>query len=235
MNTINNMASTAAKAVWGENENNKEPASGKQGDTSKGEPYDAGNMDNPPETPSEAGPTATKGSSAGKGDSTKGQNDTRDPSDPDTDPKTAEPKENVDDSGEGTNDVKIDGPGPKPLDEVAKGRGGGEAASEEKKEGDDDDDDDDGPQKESKGEGTGEKYIKSSGLKADGGDFDATKPGAGREADRLMDQKGMDHTPGDIPGDIKPENERESSGGDSPATKEKKSLGTRIKEKLHKH
>lgn len=44
--------------------------------------------------------------------------------------------------------------------------------------------DDDGPQKESKGEGTGEKYIKSSGMKADGGDFDASNPGAGREADR---------------------------------------------------
>lgn len=26
--------------------------------------------------------------------------------------------------------------------------------------------------------------MKSSGLAADGGDFDATKPGAGREADR---------------------------------------------------
>jgi hypothetical protein len=32
--------------------------------------------------------------------------------------------------------------------------------------------------------GTGEKYIKSTGFAADGGDFDATRPGAGREADR---------------------------------------------------
>jgi hypothetical protein len=45
-------------------------------------------------------------------------------------------------------------------------------------------DNDDGPQKESHGEGTGEKYVKSSGMKADGGDFDAAKPGAAREADR---------------------------------------------------
>ena len=36
----------------------------------------------------------------------------------------------------------------------------------------------------SKEGGTGEKYIKSTGTAADGGDFDATKPGAGREADR---------------------------------------------------
>lgn len=44
--------------------------------------------------------------------------------------------------------------------------------------------DEDGPGAKSQGEGTGEQYVKSSGLAADGGDFDATKPGAGREADR---------------------------------------------------
>lgn len=66
MEAINSMASAAAKAVWGEsntkeNENpatstttstttmnnethGQEPVSGKQGDVSKGEPYDAGNM-----------------------------------------------------------------------------------------------------------------------------------------------------------------------------------------------
>lgn len=69
METINSMASTAAKAIWGDNnntentnsattnENNKtgteamsnetkgtEPVSGKLGDTSAGEPFDAGNI-----------------------------------------------------------------------------------------------------------------------------------------------------------------------------------------------
>jgi hypothetical protein len=39
-------------------------------------------------------------------------------------------------------------------------------------------------QKSSKPEATGEEYVKSSGLAADGGDFDVTKPGAGLEADR---------------------------------------------------
>ena len=34
----------AAKAVWGENQSQKEPVSGVQGDTAKGEPYDAGNL-----------------------------------------------------------------------------------------------------------------------------------------------------------------------------------------------
>jgi hypothetical protein len=32
--------------------------------------------------------------------------------------------------------------------------------------------------------GTGEQYVKSSGQQADGGDFDATNPGAGKEATR---------------------------------------------------
>jgi hypothetical protein len=43
---------------------------------------------------------------------------------------------------------------------------------------------DDGLQKSSLDNGTGENYIKSKGTKADGGDFDAAKPGAGREANR---------------------------------------------------
>ena len=66
------------------------------------------------------------------------------------------------------------GPGPKPLSEVK--RDGGAATGGR--------DGEDGPQKESHGEGTGEKYIKSSGMNAEGGDFDAANAGAGKEADR---------------------------------------------------
>ena len=73
--------------------------------------------------------------------------------------------------------VDVSGPGPKTLEE--KSKEGGAAGAGKK-----DDDDDDGPQKESHGEGTGEKYVKSSGMKVDGGDFDASAPGAGKEADR---------------------------------------------------
>lgn len=36
-------------------------------------------------------------------------------------------------------------------------------------------------------------YVKSTGLAADGGNFDAAKPGAGREAERLMDITGIPH------------------------------------------
>ena len=51
------------------------------------------------------------------------------------------------------------------------------------------DDKGDSSQKDSMGStskepGTGEKYVKSTGVAAEGGDFDATNPGAGREADR---------------------------------------------------
>lgn len=138
-------------------------------------------------------PSEAKDSSAQPDDSTKEQNDTRSPSDPDTNPTTSEAKSNVDDSGSGPNPTDPKGPGPKPIAEVAKEHGGDAGNSgkdgkvtEGDDGGDDEDDDDDGPQKKSHGEGTGEKYVKSTGLKADGGDFDAANPGAGREADRMF-------------------------------------------------
>lgn len=37
-----------------------------------------------------------------------------------------------------------------------------------------------------KEKGTGEHWVKTTGLAADGGNFDATKPGAGKEADRRI-------------------------------------------------
>lgn len=44
METITNITNAAAKAVWGETEANKEPISGVEGNTAKGEPFDAGNL-----------------------------------------------------------------------------------------------------------------------------------------------------------------------------------------------
>ena len=143
----------------------------------------------------------TKDSSTESGDLSKAQIDTRHPEDPKTNPEdsTTKARNTVDDTtggtDENTNPDKVDGPGPKPIAEVAKEHGGdagnaGSSDSVDKKEGDApagaDDEDEDGPQKTSHGEGTGEQYVKSSGLKADGGDFDAAAPGAGREADRMF-------------------------------------------------
>ncbi len=70
--------------------------------------------------------------------------------------------------------VDTSGPGPKSLKERAR-----EDSAGKEEEGEED-----GPQKKSQGDGTGELYVKSSGMEADGGDFDAARPGAGREADR---------------------------------------------------
>lgn len=90
--------------------------------------------------------------------------------------------------------VDVDGPGPRPVADVAADHGGdaGKAASDEasttsgNKSGGlaGEHGTDDPKHDEVKAEGTGEKWVKTSGLAADGGDFDATKPGAGREADR---------------------------------------------------
>ncbi|KAI2639639.1 hypothetical protein GGS26DRAFT_587090 [Hypomontagnella submonticulosa] len=276
------MATAAAKAVWGDSkQNGPEPISGQTGDTSKGEPYDAGNIEDPkaqaakaetngetdgktngtaehtkdaefakktgtaaesedtPDNPS----TNLKSKSAPK-DSSKAQNDVRDPENPQTNPKSA--PTDVNDAEDGPNEAqKLDGPGPKPLDEVAREHGGdagnfdndksskalpGEEnpdASENKE-----DEDEDGPNAKSKGEGTGEKYVKSSGLKADGGDFDATKPGAGREADRLLEEKGVYHSGADVNGSSKDDASKDDDKSDK---KDKKSIGQKIKDKLHRH
>ena len=101
-----------------------------------------------------------------------------------------------------------------------------------------------GPSEE---KGTGEKWVKTTGVAADGGDFDATKPGAGKEAERqyffsfknssiapvdlltksrlgLLEEKGIKRT---LPGESK---EGESDPFDSAG---KRGLGTKLKEKLH--
>ncbi|KAI1810760.1 hypothetical protein GGS20DRAFT_155355 [Poronia punctata] len=289
MEAINNMAATAARAVWGDGSSSQEPVSGRTGDTSKGEPYDAGNMDPPsangidneingvnpsresgtpaqnngisdggfdknnstdrdttnagnaagfakttgvavesddtPENPS----TALKANTV-PDDTTKGQNDTRSPSDPNTNPKSAPTDVNdTANSDEGLNEAqKLDGPGPKPVSELAKEHGGdagdSSTSSVDKVDNKKEEETPGGGIEESKG--TGEQYVKSNGLQADGGDFDATKPGAGREADRLLEVKGI-HNP------TSPDTKVGQDSGKQ--EKEKKSFGQKIKDKLHRH
>ncbi|KAF2278860.1 uncharacterized protein EI97DRAFT_440374 [Westerdykella ornata] len=71
--------------------------------------------------------------------------------------------------------------------------------------------------------GTGEQWVKSTGMAAEGGDFDATKPGAGREADRLMEEAGIK----------KSTEQQPTTSAGSPGTKEKEKLSEKIKHKLH--
>lgn len=91
--------------------------------------------------------------------------------------------------------------------------------------------DDSGIQSESKGSGTGEQYVKSTGLAADGGNFDATKPGAGREADRLLDQSGIKHNLSPNSAAVEPTTEEADTS--APGSGKKPSLGDKIKGKLH--
>jgi hypothetical protein len=51
METISNAANTFSKAVFGAAETKQEPQSGVQGDPSKGEPFDGGNMGGPSPPP----------------------------------------------------------------------------------------------------------------------------------------------------------------------------------------
>jgi hypothetical protein len=261
METITNLTQTASKAIWGDSASSEEPVSGVTGDVSKGEPYDAGNIEH---REYQTEPTSTehdisheevkhaseiKDSSTESGDMSKAQNDTRHPDDPKTDPEdaTTKARNTVDDTSGGTdqntNPDKIDGPGPKPSAEVATENGGdaGNASSSDsvdKKEGGapaggDNDEEEDGPQKTSHGEGTGEQYVKSSGLKADGGDFDAAAPGAGREADRLLEEKGV-HKEDTTVATSKSNESVQSKGSSASGGKEKTSLKDKIKAKFHK-
>ena len=177
-------------------EDNYSPAGG-ENKTTTHERHDDVNTSGRDTGSSSAGPHKEFGSSVKPGtDMSKAQQDIRDPSDSQTHPKQAAARSNVDDKDDGLdkgdNPDKIDGPGPRPIEQVAKQYGGDagnakpEGTSDKDKSGSNEEEEGDGPQKTSHGEGTGEKYIKSSGLKADGGDFDATRPGAGREADRMF-------------------------------------------------
>jgi len=87
-------------------------------------------------------------------------------------------------------------------------------------------------------EGTGTQYVKSSGLAAEGGGFDAAAPGAGREADRLREEvcvdTGEEHAEGH--GSSHGHRLLGGHGHDSPGNDSgKPSLGEKIKSKLPGH
>jgi hypothetical protein len=275
METINSIATAAAKAVWGDDETNKEPISGAQGDVSKGQPYDAGNL--APEEQEEVKAESTIGRTTEPGatstSATTGTTGTADsklatpganevPSTNVGAPESVSKPSVVDasatkpsiDSGAAQNDtrapedvddeVELKGPGPRPLATVAKEHGGDAGSSSEASSASPGENlaasggkETEGISSSNKSEnlGDGTQYVKSSGLAADGGDFDVTKPGAGREADRIMDEKGMHHgieKKAENLGEDKSEGKSSSHRGH---TKDKPSLGERIKAKLHKH
>lgn len=135
----------------------------------------------PAATAAGTAPQNTRDSSMQKGDHSRGQGDPRPPPDPEAE-------------ADADSAVDFGGPGPRPIDQIAKEHGGdaGSGGSSASVPGGGTlggagaggEDGEEGAQAKSQGEGTGEKYVKSSGLQADGGDFDAANPGAGKEADR---------------------------------------------------
>lgn len=76
--------------------------------------------------------------------------------------------------------------------------------------------------------GTGEQWVKSTGLATDGGNFDATKPGAGKEADRLLEEKGVKKTDTGAH-----DTTSKAASNDSSEKKEKIPTIEKIKNKLH--
>jgi len=282
METISNAATAAAnaaaKAVWGDSTAQKEPVSGAKGDVSKGEPYDAGNLEprrqEQVEQSLEGHHVDTAPTPHPREDTTALQSDTRDPAKvphneselhqvdtttPGLASKPSEPskpsalesydsrpseaidsrptehtplndnrnqgRDNIAESkvpelkaaGSTVPEVKL----PEstisetkvPDTKIPEARSSEPSSLEStssinKTESED-------------SKGTGTEYVRTTGLAADGGNFDATLPGAGREADRLMEEKGIAHDGGE--------------GSHSDKGKDKPSLGERIKAKLHKH
>ncbi|KAL6894941.1 hypothetical protein GGI43DRAFT_386085 [Trichoderma evansii] len=268
LETLNNLASSAAKAVWGDSndaETHKEPISGATGDVSKGEPYDAGNLDpqaqrkverrlsgeDVPESSELADDEHYTLSSAkkdmdklsvGAAPADEGVNEPRSTPTTGIIPEEAKPLD------------KLTGNAPRPVEVVAKENGGNAAAAaavtepsaflpiapeEIKPEQPVTEQKDTSTLDTSKKEATEEEYVKSSGLAADGGNFDASKPGAGLEADRLLEQKGIkidDADPKHKDQDQSSSNNSSSGRKSSDSSrKDKPKLKERIKNKLHRH
>jgi len=82
------------------------------------------------------------------------------------------------------------------------------------------------PEDQGSAEGTGTKHVTSTGLKADGGDFDARAPGAGAEAVRLMGHGGTGRTE-------EATSSQETKQAKQATGEEKKTLGDKLN--LFKH
>jgi len=244
MEALSNVASAASKAIWGDStQSNDEPVNGKTGDTSAGEPYDAGNLDStgtdstkansdlpgnttstdstpiehdidkndvtlahqstsgfssdkpvPSNDTSGFVPTPSVGTapaSSTKDETSNRQGAEKHQSEPEQGPKEHTSIKRAKQGGVHAQDVDNSGPGPQPLSEIGGTTGVSGAIGKAIGK---DDPDNYGRQTGSHGSGTGEEYVNSSGMKVDGGDFDTSKPGAAREADRLPEDRTVHYT-----------------------------------------
>jgi hypothetical protein len=241
METISSMADTASRAIWGSGaKSDEEPVSGQQGAGTVNEPFDKGNQEIQPTNGSAKGPSeATTGDVAG--DPTSGQQPVqkqqgadRPSEEPKSDskiqmPHTDEEREKMVETGKFPHDpndhsgeplkMHTDGEKKQETEEI-KTEGKTDRSKSVAHE---------GGGTHGKKEGTGTEYVKSSGLQADGGDFDATNPGAGAEANRLLEEHGVHKDKASA----KPDDTSAVSQQSGQSGEEKVSKMQRLKEKLH--
>jgi hypothetical protein len=255
METVNTVVSSASKMIWGEPKAGEEPVNGQTGAGTLNEPYDKGNDDVAGTAPSTTSPTSTgttaksdiNPASSGAAPFQKQQGadrPTEEPSAAQTEAvndktqsaehassshphitsdeqreKLAEkgelPKIPNDHSGEPMK-MHAGGDPEKPVEGETTAQKTERSASVAQE----------GGGEHGKVKGTGEQWVKTSGMAAEGGDFDVTKPGAGKEATRLMEEKGI-KTEGTK---IDPDAPKETSPGPSG---EKVSKIAKLKDKLH--
>jgi len=238
METVNNITSAASRAVFGttsaatESPSRGQPVSGELGDVKAGEPYDAGNLP----TPMGEEPISGQLGDVKKGEPFDGGNSESQIAPDTTSNKDASaatnPNLSEQDKAVLRNSSAPDGPAPLPIKtetEIASNRldtedGKAGISSEGKK---------NATEKE-----TGERYVPTSGVAAEGGEFEAGKSGAGKEVDHLLSEK---ETASPDSGNIspktvdsKPATSKVASSEASPSLKkEKVSLIKKIKAKLH--
>jgi len=270
METINQIASHASNAIWGENNTNTstqsgtEPISGERGSGTTSDPYDHGNQDeNPSTTTHESTTTSTSNTNntLSSGANKSAENRTG-PSEATSSDVAGEPSSTPVHKQQGAdrpNEAPSSNSNPKvphsdaereklmetggefPRDpndhsgEPLKMHDGTEYDNSDKSDKSEKKDrsqsvSQEGGNPHGKTMGTGEQYVKSTGIPAEGGDFDASNPGAGQEATRLMEEKGIKSEGTRIP----PEG---VSGADDSNTTEtgtaKVSKLDKLKEKLH--
>jgi len=240
MDTISNMAGVASKAIWGEGQaprEGEEPVSGQKGAGTKDEPYDKGNEENPMKKtgdndfagsgtaihgdPSSAQTPAQKQQGADRPGDAPGPKDSEAIKDKKESaeesqagkpkvPHTDEEREEAMQKGEFPRDPGDHSGEPLKMHDGSEKKDRSASVSQE------------GGNPHGKTLGTGQQYIKSSGLQAEGGDFDATNPGAGAEASRLLEERGI-------------KKDESEGGGASPSpsdTPGKQSKMAKLKEKL---
>jgi len=232
METINNVATAASRAIWGDStqtteQSGTEPVSGEKGDTSAGEPYDAGNKEESTETSTtvpESNTTTTD--TAASGITTTGTQQTDLPirTEKETDKtgvtSVTDPSFAVSDTKPSSANAALDsGPTPSTGTDPAIA-----AQSTQKEQGVDRPLDE---PKEPVGSGattTSEETTKESGVSGagtSGGDFDTSKTGTGNVEDFAHN-------------DLPAKSTLEESTSTGPEHKEKRSLKEKIKAKLHK-